>query len=104
MAQVVLAVDVVTGLVGLGATANAPTVSAEASAPQAFAQCIFPFWLYRRTRHVGPQHRPDQGIRLCSIQVSRLFSCVPALNPSKNSRICMWLHVLVQCSDCLASS
>ena len=38
MAQVVLAVDVVTGLVGLGATANAPTVSAEASAPQAIVQ------------------------------------------------------------------
>ena len=33
MAQVVLAVDVVTGLVGLGATAQAPTVSAQATTP-----------------------------------------------------------------------
>jgi len=33
MAQVVLAVDVVTGLVGLGATANAPTVSEQAATP-----------------------------------------------------------------------
>ena len=31
MAQVVLAVDVVTGLVGLGATANAPTVGPQAT-------------------------------------------------------------------------
>ena len=31
MAQVVLAVDVVTGLVGLGATASAPTVGPQAS-------------------------------------------------------------------------
>ena len=31
MSQVVLALDVVTGLVGLGAGANAPTVSAQAT-------------------------------------------------------------------------